>query len=85
MIITAKEMREKVNAFNEEIKAKEIKIANDYLDRIVEPAIKDRAKRGFTFIDLEIPLTVDHLKVKDFLTEKGFVVKGSGFNKTIEW
>ena len=85
MTITAKEMREKVNAYNEEVKAKEIKMVNDYLDRIVEPAIKEKAKKGFTFINLEIPVTIDHLKVKEFLTEKGFVVKGSGFNRTIEW
>jgi hypothetical protein len=85
MTITASEMRETAKKFYTDREATELKEANDFVNTIVEPKIKDKAKKGCHSCVIDIPLTIDRDKVKNILTEKGFEVKGMGTNKIIEW
>jgi Skp family chaperone for outer membrane proteins len=85
MTITANEMREMAKKFYADREEKELKEANDYVNTIVEPKIKERAKKGSYSYIIDIPLTIDNDKVENILTGKGFEVRGLGSNKTIEW
>jgi Skp family chaperone for outer membrane proteins len=85
MTITANEMREMAKKFYTDREEKELKEANDYVNTIVEPKIKERAKKGSYSCVIDIPLTIDNDKVENILTGKGFEVRGLGSNKTIEW
>lgn len=85
MTITANEMRETAKKFYADREATELKEANDYVTTIIEPKIKDRARKGCYSCVIDIPLTINNNKVENILTEKGFEVKGLGSNKTIEW
>ena len=85
MTITASEMRETAKKFYTDREEKELKEANDFVNTIVEPKIKERAKKGSYSCIIGIPLTIDKDKVENILTEKGFEIKGIGNNKTIEW
>lgn len=85
MTITANEMREIAKKFYTDREERILKEANDYVNTVVEPKIKDRAEKGGYSCVIDIPLTIDNDKVENILTEKGFEVKGIGSNKTIEW
>lgn len=85
MTITANEMREIAKKFYIDREERKLKEADDYVNTIVEPKIKERAKKGCYSCIIDIPLTIDNDKVENILTEKGFEVKGRGSNKTIEW
>ena len=85
MTITANEMREMAKKFYADREEKELKEANDYVTTIVEPKIKNSAKKGCYSCVIDIPLTIDRDTVENILMEKGFKVEGLGTNKTIRW
>ena len=85
MTITANEMRELVNTYNETKREEEKKHAHNYLLTIVEPRIREAAKRGLRRITIDIPLTIEDDLVRKGLEEKGFTVEGLLYTIEIKW
>lgn len=85
MTITATEMRNKVNEFNEAKAKAELKTAEDYVTRIVEPHIERCANKGLTETTVEVPLTVDIDLVKNIIKAQGFAVNSVVYTITIKW
>lgn len=85
MTITAAEMRKKVEEFKEAKLMEENKIANDYVNRIVEPHINKCAKVGLTETTIDVPFTVEVKIVEDILRVQGFTVTKAVYSLNIKW
>ena len=85
MTITAAGMRKKAEEFIEAQLMTDNKVANDYVNRIVEPHIERCAKKGLTETTVEVPFTAEVDIVEDILKVQGFTVTKAVYTLNVKW
>lgn len=78
----AHDYRELANKVNEEVKAKTIKDAHNYIDAVAEPTVWVKANKGLYEASIVVPVTIDIDLVAELLEEKYFFCVG--WDKEIE-